>query len=228
MALRAVKELPGPVESIHVSAGGRDLDPPPGFSVPYALQTLLDELTMQPVVLRSGAAQQIEPLADGGLVDFGEPLGTAETIYTLHSELRTFGDSFGCREASFRLGLKPELLSTLRDLTTASSEKVRRKAAEALPPSAKTVSVHVVDASANGRAVRVRAVTQPMERWGIGGGVVSTATPATAAVRLLARGAIAEWGVLPPERCVDPDDLFPELERRGCTFDIETTEVVAA
>ena len=43
-------------------------------------------------------------MSDGGTVDFGEPIGEAETIYTIHSEMRTFGPSFGCREASFRLG----------------------------------------------------------------------------------------------------------------------------
>jgi lysine 6-dehydrogenase len=228
MAQMAARELGGEVASIHVAAAGRDLDPPDGFSVPYALQTLLDELTMQPVVLRGGQPQQVDPLADGGIVDFEDPLGAVDTIYTLHSELRTFGASFGCREASFRLGLKPELLATLRDLTIASDDDVRRRAAEALPPSAKTVSVHVVEASSDGRAVRVRAVTQPVERWGLGGGIVSTATPAAAAVRLLARGAITERGVLPPESCVDPDALFAELEPRGCRVEVKAVEVEEA
>lgn len=224
MARMATSELGGEVASIQIAAAGRDLDPPDGFSVPYALQTLLDELTMQPVVLRGGSPQQLDPMSYGGLVDFGEPIGSAETIYTLHSELRTFGERFGCREAGFRLGLKPELLAVLRELTTASEEEVRRKAAEALPPSAKTVSVHVVDASADGRAVRVRAVSEPMERWALGGGIVSTATPAAAAVRLLARGAITERGVLPPEDCVDPDAMFAELEPRGCRVEVLAVE----
>jgi lysine 6-dehydrogenase len=208
------------IDSIHVSAAGRDLDPPDGFSVPYALQTLLDELTMPPVVLDHGSPQEIEPLSDGGVVDFGDPIGAGETIHTIHSEMRTFGPSFGCRDASFRLGLSPQLLSTLRDLTTAPKDEVRRKAAEALPPSASTVSVHLVEASANGRAVRVRAVTEPMEEWGIGGGIVSTATPAAAAVRLLARGGIEARGVLPPESCLDPEALFAELEARGCRVEV--------
>ena len=200
MALRAVGELAGAVDSIHVSAAGRDLEPPAGFSVPYALQTLLDELTLRPVVLRDGAPDEIEPLAAGGVVDFGEPIGAADTIYTLHSELRTFGDSFGCREASFRLSLSPDLLSTLRELTQAPEAEIRRIAAEAVPPSSKTVSVHLVEASGGGRSVRVRAVTEPIERWSVGGGIVSTAAPAAAAVRLLARGRIEARGALPPER----------------------------
>jgi hypothetical protein len=125
---------------------------------------------MSPVVLRGGKPVEIEPMSPGGKVDFGPPIGSQETIHTLHSELRTFGDSFGCREASFRLSLPEALL-------------------------------------------------------GFGGSVVSTAAPAAAAIRLLARGRLTARGALPPERCIDPDHLFPELEKRGCEFDIEVSSV---
>jgi saccharopine dehydrogenase-like NADP-dependent oxidoreductase len=67
-----------------------------------------------------------------------------------------------------------------------------------------------------------------MERWGFGGGVVSTASPAAAAVRLLARGEIARRGVVPPESCVDPDAMFAELANRGCRFEVESPEEVRA
>jgi saccharopine dehydrogenase (NAD+, L-lysine-forming) len=228
MAAQAVRELSEQVESIGVFAAGRDLEPPPGFSVPYALQTLLDELTLAPVVLRDGAPEEIEPLAGGGAVEFGEPIGAAETIYTLHSELRTFGDSFGCREASFRLSLSPDLLSTLRKLSDAPEAEIRRIAGEAAPPSGRTVSVHLVEAFGGGQSVRVRAVTESVERWGFGGGVVSTAAPAAAAVRLLARGAIEARGAVPPERCIEPAEMFAELEHRCCRFEATSREEVRA
>jgi saccharopine dehydrogenase-like NADP-dependent oxidoreductase len=60
-----------------------------------------------------------------------------------------------------------------------------------------------------------------VDRWELGGGVVSTGAPAAACVRLIARGKINATGVHPPESCVDPDDLFPELEAHGTTFDVE-------
>ncbi len=161
-------------------------------------------------------------------MEFGEPIGAAETIYTLHSELRTFGDSFGCREASFRLSLSPDLLSTLRELTQAPEAEIRRIAAEAVPPSSKTVSVHLVEASGGGRSVRVRAVTEPIERWSVGGGIVSTAAPAAAAVRLLARGRIEARGALAPEGCIEPAEMFSELEQRGCRFEVTAREEVRA
>ncbi len=70
--------------------------------------------------------------------------------------------------------------------------------------------------------MRARSVTPPHEGWGLGGGIVSTATPAAAAVRLLARGAIERRGALPPESCIDPEEMFAELEGRGVRFDFSS------
>ena len=231
MAARAARELGVEhVDSAHVSAAGRDLEPPRDgeLVVPYSLRTLIDELTMRPVAVRGGQRVELDPMVAGGEVDFGEPIGTGETIHTLHSELRTFPESFGCSESSFRLSLPPALLERLRELTSASDEEIDDAARRARPPSGRTVSVHRVDASAGARSTTVRALTGPMEEWGFGGGVVSTAAPAAAAVRLIARGRVSEVGVLPPERCLDPDDVFPELERRGCSFSIVRSDPVAA
>jgi lysine 6-dehydrogenase len=223
MAARAVAEL-DPVSSIGVCAASRDLDPPPGLSLPYALETLIDELTLPPVVLRDGEPAEVEPLSDGGEVDFGEEIGVAGTIYTLHSELRTFGESFGCRQCSFRLSLSPALLEKLRELTSAGPEQVREAGGEAGRQSSQTVSVHVIDAAGGGRAVRMRSVTPPHAEWGMGGGIVSTASPAAAAVRLIARGGVSARGALPPERCIDPAQMFSELETRGCRFHLDVKE----
>jgi saccharopine dehydrogenase-like NADP-dependent oxidoreductase len=160
---------------------------------------------------------EIEPLEPGGIVEYGEPIGAGETIYTLHSELATFGESFGCRRASFRLSLAPALLERLKGLADAGDEEVAQAAREAASPSNQTVSVHLVRASAgNGRSVTARAITEP--HFGLGGSVVSTATPAAACVRLFARGALSATGVHPPERCIDPQLMFAELEARGCSF----------
>jgi saccharopine dehydrogenase-like NADP-dependent oxidoreductase len=222
MALRGVRELDGtPVDSIDVVAAGRDPQARADGRLrpPYALQTLLDELKLEPVVLRDRKAERIEPLSDGGTVDFGPPIGKAPTIFTLHSELATFGESFGCRQASFRLSLAPALLQQLRSLAAAGDEEVSAAAAEVAPQSSETVSIHLVKVTAaTGREVLVRSVTEP--HFGLGGSVVSTATPAAAAVRLLARGSLSERGVVPPEECIEPGELFAELAARGCTITV--------
>jgi lysine 6-dehydrogenase len=229
MAAHAVELLGEEPRSIDIVAAGRDLEPPAGaLSVPYALRTLVDEVTMAPVVVREGAPVELEPLADGGSVSLPDPIGQADTIHTIHSEMRTFPASFGCRAASFRLSLAQEVLDRVRDLAGQPDGSIDSAAAKTRRPSPNTVSVHRVEAAGDTRSASVTAVTRPVERWGLGGGIVSTATPAAAAVRLIARGRIDALGALPPERCVPAADLFPELEARGCEFEIESPEVAHA
>ncbi|HEX2161254.1 MAG TPA: saccharopine dehydrogenase NADP-binding domain-containing protein [Thermoleophilaceae bacterium] len=222
MAARAVRELGEAPRRIDVIAAGRDLDPPDGASFPYALQTLVDELTMEPMAQQSGRPTALAPMQPGGAVDLPAPIGRAETIYTLHSEVRTFPSSFGCTECSFRLSLHPATLERVRALAEADELEIAAASQAAMPASPETISIHrVIAEGPGGDAVTVTATTIPTEEWGIGGSIVSTAAPAAAAVRLLARDRIARRGALPPELCVEADDLFPELERRGCAFEVE-------
>jgi saccharopine dehydrogenase-like NADP-dependent oxidoreductase len=228
LAARAVRELRGSPSSISIRAAGRDLDPPEGLSFPYAVRTLLDEITMPPMALIDGRPRELEPLQAGPTADFGDPIGEGETIFTLHSEVLTFGDSFGAPNVTFALSLSPKVLESLEKLRGASEERIAEVARSASPPSANTVSVHIVEVAGEDALVRARSVTPPHESWGLGGGIVSTATPAAAAVRLLARGAIGKRGALPPESCIDPEVMFGELERRGVRFDFSTKAVERA
>src|SRR5205807_1733436 len=190
------------------------------LSPPYAIQTLLDEVSIEPVVLRDGEVKRVAPMSPGGALDFGDPVGRADTIYTLHSELATFGESFGTRNASFRLSLAAPLLERLKELAGVSSEEVAAAARAAVAQSNRTVSVHLVSVEADGGAgAAMRAVTRP--HLGLGGSVVSTAAPAAAAVRLLAHGQLTATGVHPPERCIEPEAMFDELRSRGCEFSLE-------
>jgi saccharopine dehydrogenase-like NADP-dependent oxidoreductase len=195
------------VTEIHVSAAGRD-----GDRLPYARRTLVDELTLAPIVLEDGAARALAPLAPGGRVAFPPPIGPADTIYALHSELQTFGRSFGVERASFRMSLPPALVTSLLE-----SEP-------SLPPSTDAIATHVVVAGSAGRVARVTAVTPPHADWGVGGGVVAAAAPAATAVRLIARGRIPTVGVVAPEACILHADLIPELELRGCSFTTSVDE----
>jgi saccharopine dehydrogenase (NAD+, L-lysine-forming) len=223
MARRAMRELEGgdSVQKIEVVAGGRDPAAPADGKLrpPYAIQTLVDELTLAPVVLESGRPREIEALTPGGIVDFGDPIGEGETIFTLHSELATFGESFGAQEVTFRLSLTPAVLERLKGLVGADAEQIAQATRAAASPTAETVSVHLSIVTAqSGRRVTVRALSRP--HFGLGGSIVSTAAPSAAAVRLLARGSLNATGALPPEQCIDPDEMFAELETRSCSFSV--------
>lgn len=224
MAAAAVAELGGAADHIMITAGGRDLGPERGFAPPYSVQTIVDELTLRPIVLRDGEPVEVDPMSPAGVAVFPPPIGEAPTIYTLHSELASFGHSFRCPEVAFRLSLPPAALERLRELVGADHETIAAAQAAALRPSHETVSIHMIDALHENTRVNVSCVTTPMPEWGLGGGIVSTAAPAAAAVRLLARGQISARGALPPERCVTPELLFPELERRGASFKVQTID----
>jgi saccharopine dehydrogenase (NAD+, L-lysine-forming) len=231
------------VHALHVSAAATDPTPPghTGLSAPYAIETILDELTLPAVVLRDGHAEEVPALSDGGEVEFPPPIGRRRSVYTLHSELATFPTSFpDVGAASFRLSLAPALadrvellarcgLADLDPVEVGDVSVVPRavllacvaRRGAAVPPSNRTTAVHMVDAEgvAHGRpaTVRAAAVTVPHDHWGLGGGVVSTAAPAAEAARRLARGEVSGSGVLAPERAFEAEPFLQALAATGCT-----------
>jgi len=246
LAARAAAEL-DVVHGLHVTAAATDPTPTghTGLAAPYAIETILDELTLPAIVLRDGDVEEVAALTDGGEVDFPEPIGRRRSVFTLHSELATFPTSFpGLRAASFRLSLAPALaervellarcgLADLEPLEVPPGITVvpravllaslaRRRATT--PPSNRTTAVHQVDAAGMhaGQPMTVRAVasTVPHDRWGFGGGVVSTAAPAAEAARRLLRGDVTGPGVLPPEAAFDPVSFLAALAATGCTVNL--------
>lgn len=228
MAARAAAELET-IDSVRCASASLDEDPPPGLSPPYAVQTLLDELAIAPVVCRDGRAVEIAPLTHGGQVPFPDPVGRCPSIHTVHSEVLTLPVSLRAPNCDFRLSLGSGVREGLEPLIGRPAEEVVALFTD--PPSARTWSAQHVEVrgAREGRpaVVTVTALTEPHEAWGMGGGVVSTAAVAAASVRLYARGRLPYAGALPPERCLTPELLFSELEARGCRFEIHTAEMTS-
>ena len=226
MAARAARELEA-VDTIRCASAGHDETPPAdGLAVPYALQTLLDEMTEAPMVVRDGEAVALVPLAEGGEIDFPEPIGRRRTLHTLHSEALTLPGILGARDCDFRLALAPAVETALRDLAASGADATSVATARPSPHTWSAQHVEVTGRKAGtATTVTVTALTRPHERWGLGGGIVSTGTVASSTARLLARGALGPLsGVLAPERAIRADALFAELEDRGCRFDIRIAE----
>jgi lysine 6-dehydrogenase len=236
MAARAVELLGDEVERIVFGAAGRDPDPPSGPLVaPYAVETILDELSMPTPVVRDGEVVYLTPLSDAGTVEFGQPVGPAQTIYTIHSEQATFAQSFGARNVSFQLSLNPVFLEKIRFLTElglAGTEPVEVRGVEVTPrhvllallaelpkasPSHHAFGIHRIEAHGReGGLAVVECITSAVDRLDFGGGVLSTACPPAVVADMLCRGELAaHTGVLPSERCVPYGPLFERLERYG-------------
>lgn len=223
LAAWAAEELDD-VAAVRCASAGYDAEPPPGVSLPTALETLLEQVSRPPVVLRDGDWVILEQQADGGEVAFPQPVGTCATLYALGPEVLTLGASLGARDVDVRLALAPRELTSLRQIALGAA------APPIAPQSAWTTSTQVVEVTGTRAGaptcVRATAITPPYEPWGIGGTVMSTAAVAAATVRLLARGALAgRAGVVAPETALAHHTLFPELERRGCAFSTTTSEV---
>jgi saccharopine dehydrogenase (NAD+, L-lysine-forming) len=173
MAAVAVSRL-SRVDEITVSVAATDPLPPghTGLAAPYALDTILDELTLPALVLRGGSVEPVDALTDGGKVLFPDPVGTRQAVYTLHSELATFRTSFpGVREISCRLSLAPALaerveflarcgLADLDPVELADGSQVTprevlvaclARSGATAPPSNQTTAVHLVEASGTAR-----------------------------------------------------------------------------
>jgi len=236
MAARAVDLVGDDVERIVIGAAGRDPDPPPGPLVaPYAVETILDELSMPTPVVREGEIVYLPPMSDAGTVEFGPPAGPASTIYTIHSEQATFGQSFGARNVSFQLSLNPAFLDRIRFLTElglAATEPIEVRGVRVAPrhvllallaqlpkasPSRQAFGIHRVEAHGRqGGLAIVECVTSAVDRLDFGGGVISTACPPAVVADMICRGELAaHTGVLPSERCVPYGPLFERLERYG-------------
>jgi len=175
------------------------------FPAPYSVRTLLDELSMSPMVVRGGRLAEMEPLSGRKARRFPEPVGEREGIYTLHSELATLPERYPTlEEASFRLCLAPGLTEKLLALPEGEEP-------EPYTQSTASVAAHVVEArNGDSRAVTGTSLTR-------GGSAKSTSEPpARAAVELL-HGRIAAAGVRPPE------DAIPDAEAFLALLDTEVT-----
>jgi hypothetical protein len=200
LARLAAERLGGAPVAMEIWAATRDpaADGHP-FPAPYSVRTLLDELSLAPMVVTDGRLEETEPLSGRKARRFPEPVGEREGIYTLHSELATLPARYpSLAQASFRLCLAPGLIEKLLALPDGEEP-------EPYTQSSASVAAHVVEArNGDGGAVTGTSLTR-------GGSAKSTSEPpARAAVELL-EGRISAPGVKPPEDAIEDAEAFLTL-----------------
>lgn len=168
------------------------------FPAPYSVRTLLDELQMRPVVVEAGELREVDPLSGRAERELPEPVGRAEGIYTLHSELKTLPGALPTLEsASFRLCLAPGLLEKLLALEEGEEPQPYEQSEAA-------VAVHLVDLRGGIRRVVGWTLTR-------GGSARSTSEPAARAAVEVHEGRLRFEGVKPPEAAIPDPDAFLAL-----------------
>jgi saccharopine dehydrogenase-like NADP-dependent oxidoreductase len=224
------------IEELHVRVGCIDRQASGPLPVPYALDTVIDEFSLEPMVFRDGRAESVPPCSGEETIEFPPPVGRVSAIYTLHSEVAMFPRSFpGLRAASFKVAFEADFTRKMRflvELGFASRDPVvrgaspremllslaaRQAAAEGTTPDdCDVLRVDAVGRRGGRRATaRAEMTVLPHAAWKMAAGSLDTGVPLSIAAQMLAARAISEPGVLCPETAVAPDPFFAELARRG-------------
>jgi len=227
------------IESIRIFDGVKP-PAPDDERFSYAVPTIIDELTVEPMVFEDGEFIAKPPLSEFEDYWFTEPLGILPMHLSLHSEVATLPISFqdkGIQECFFKINYwgmaqnTVEKIKVLTDYGFASQEPVEVGGVSVVPRDLMVAMLagyvpSVTDLLAPAKAkppdwtkeivTEIRGSKDGEEKtYRMGtltckGALPTGAAPAIAAI-WLSEGRI-EPGVYPPEACLDPEPFFKELE----------------
>lgn len=252
--------LAGMLDEVHSVRiyNGATPDRGDSLAAPYAIETILDEISMPAMIFRDGKFQERPPLSEEEYFTFPEPIGRVKTHLSLHSEVATIPISLadkGLQECTFKIsffGFSEAALRKLQflaEIGLASTEGVEVDGASVRPrnllvkllsrlpqdeansfPEGFKAVVTEINGKIGSREVRLKAETLggPSDTPSAGAGKRLIAGPAAIAARWLAQGKLARPGVWPPERIIEPAPFFQELALRGFTTRLIKTETVAS
>ena len=220
----------------------------------YAVPTIIDELTVEPMVFENGDFVAKPPLSGFEDYWFAEPLGILPMHLSLHSEVATLPISFkdkGIQECFFKInywGMAQKTIERIRvlaDYGFASQEPVDVGGVSVVPREFMVSMLSgyvpsVIDLLEPAKAkppdwtkeivTEIQGtkdgedVTFRMGTLTCKGALPTGALPAIAAI-WLAEGRI-EPGVYPPEACLDPVPFFKELEEYEIVTRVTVTSKV--
>jgi saccharopine dehydrogenase-like NADP-dependent oxidoreductase len=241
------------ITSIHIYDGIKP-PPPDDVNFTYAVPTIVDEMTMPPMVYREGAFVACQPLTEFEDYWFNPPLGLLPMHLSLHSEVATLPVSFqgkGVRECFFKInywGMAKETVEkvmVLIDFGFASEEALEVKGVPVVPrdlmvammgdyvppitaflaPPANQPPDWTKEIVTEVRGTKDGAgVTYRLGTLTCKGALPTGVAPARAAI-WLAQGRIPP-GVHPPELAIAPEPFFEELKSRDIYTQVSATHMV--
>ncbi|MDY6764502.1 MAG: saccharopine dehydrogenase C-terminal domain-containing protein, partial [Halobacteria archaeon] len=231
------------VKEIHIRTGAKG----GGEGFAYSAKTILDELTMDPVVFEDGELKELEPLSGRETYVLPEPVGEVEGFHSIHSELATMPYVFeGVETVDFRVAFSPELVNmcdVLIKLGLTSEETIEFKGVETSPrefiddhltrqPKPKSVEewksfrVDVVGERDDEKAhYRYETVVESrLDDWGLRATAVWTGVPMGIGAYLVGEGDALDVGAKPPEQVFDPSQFIEELDKRDIHIEEKRVE----
>jgi saccharopine dehydrogenase-like NADP-dependent oxidoreductase len=240
------------IESIRIYDG---VKPPPSGDVrfTYAVPTIVDELTLAPMVYRGGEFVACEPLSEFEDYWFTPPLGLLPMHLSLHSEVATLPITFadkGVKECFFKInywGMAKDTVEKVRvlaDFGFAGREPVEVKGQQIVPrdllvqlmsPYVPPIEDFLAPPASPpnwGKEIvtEVRGtkdgkdVTYRVGTLTCKGALPTGVAPARTAI-WLAEGRIPP-GVHAPEAVIDPEPFFKELEGREIYTQVSVTQLM--
>ncbi len=252
MARYAVDRLDS-VESVRIlDAAAEPAAAETGFVPPYALNTLMDEFTVNNFEFRNGEMVELPPFSGEETACFPDPIGKRALFNMIHSEVATMPVYFaekGIRNVSFKLALPKtftERLQFLMELGFGSKTPINVKGTSVVPRDVLIALVEkpvgdedlppprdddleslrvIVSGQKEGRSVtyQVESMLHPYEKWNMATGPFSVGFPAAVTTRLLGSGQIAEKGFFSGEAVIDPETYFAELAKRDIRVQVLVT-----
>lgn len=220
-----------------------------GFVPPYALNTIIEEFTMNNFEFKDGKQVELPPFSGKMTVDFPEPYGRLNLYNMIHSEVATMPIAYkdkGVKNVAFKLALPTLFEERLRFLIEnglGSEEKINVKGVEIAPrdfllevfetkPGTKTGTPDdmkllrvIVTGTKGGKKCTYEVETDLHHHpWGLSNGHFSVGFPGAITAKMLARGQVKEKGFFTGEQVLDTDIYFRELEKRDVHVFAKVTE----
>lgn len=220
-----------------------------GFVPPYALNTIIEEFTMNNYEFKDGKHVELPPFSGKMTVDFPEPYGRLNLYNMIHSEVATMPIAYkdkGIKNVAFKLALPTLFEERLRFLIEnglGSQEKIDVKGVKIAPrdfllevfetkPGTQTGTPDdmkllrvIVTGSKDGKKCTYEVETDLHHHpWGLSNGHFSVGYPAAITAKMLGRGQIKEKGFFTGEQIIDPDIYFRELAKRDVRVYARVTE----
>lgn len=254
MAAHAAHDL-DQLESIEMVVAGIDfLESTHPFLPPYALDTILDEYALEPMVYEDGRFLAKPPMTGESIVEMPEPVGKVKAFLTLHSEIATLPLSFqakGIKNVTYKLGLPAEFHERAKFLvelgfggttpikfdesSSMSPRKVLAKMIDQHPiPKGDPNDCEVVRVDVRGTRsgrpalIRMESIIYSHPEWKVSCGALDTGVPPSIVAQMIGLNVISAPGVHAPEQCVPSELFFIELSKRNIPMRKVTDETVTA